>query len=220
MPMLWMRMPGETWPGAAASFVGMWMSMMLPMMLPSVVPVLWRHRMHFGRRIGLVAAGYFGVWGVVGVLVYPVGVALASAQMRFAAFGRVVPFAAAAVVSIAGAWQFTRWKAHSLACCRQALERQHGVSRADADSAWRHGLHLGLRCVSCCGNMMAILLVLGAMDVRAMVVVACAIALERLAPAGERVARVTGVVAMAGGMLLLARSAGFLSTPALLFLMR
>jgi hypothetical protein len=28
MSMAWMRMPGQTWPGAAASFVGMWVVMM------------------------------------------------------------------------------------------------------------------------------------------------------------------------------------------------
>ncbi len=44
MSMAWMRMPGQTWPGAAASFVGMWIVMMVAMMLPSVVPMLWRYR--------------------------------------------------------------------------------------------------------------------------------------------------------------------------------
>src|SRR5262249_7145813 len=31
MSMAWMRMPGQTWPGAAASFLGMWVVMMLAM---------------------------------------------------------------------------------------------------------------------------------------------------------------------------------------------
>src|SRR5471030_2675806 len=57
MSMIWMRMPGQTWPGAAASFLGMWVVMMVAMMLPSLVPMLWRYRqavgtageMHLGR---------------------------------------------------------------------------------------------------------------------------------------------------------------------------
>ena len=44
MSMAWMRMPGQTWPGAAASFLGMWVVMMVAMMLPSLVPMLWRYR--------------------------------------------------------------------------------------------------------------------------------------------------------------------------------
>ena len=38
MSMAWMRMPGQTWPGAAASFLGMWVVMMVAMMLPSLLP--------------------------------------------------------------------------------------------------------------------------------------------------------------------------------------
>ena len=54
MSMAWMRMPGQTWPGAAASFLGMWVVMMVAMMLPSLVTMLWRYR---GRRATLPAAG-------------------------------------------------------------------------------------------------------------------------------------------------------------------
>jgi predicted metal-binding membrane protein len=55
---------------------------------------------------------------------------------------------------------------------------------------------------------MAILLVLGIMDLRAMAIVAAAISVERLAPAGERVARATGAVALVAGLFLIARAAG------------
>jgi predicted metal-binding membrane protein len=37
MSMAWMRMPGQTWPGAAAAFLSMWVVMMAAMMLPSLV---------------------------------------------------------------------------------------------------------------------------------------------------------------------------------------
>jgi predicted metal-binding membrane protein len=49
MSMAWMRMPGQTWPGAAVSFLGMWFVMMVAMMLPSLVPALWRYRQAVGR---------------------------------------------------------------------------------------------------------------------------------------------------------------------------
>jgi predicted metal-binding membrane protein len=52
------------------------------------------------------------------------------------------------------------------------------------------------------------LLVIGVMDLRAMAVVAAAITLERLAPAGRRVARVIGMIIVAAGVLLIARQAG------------
>ena len=49
MSMAWMRMPGQTWPGAAASFLGMWVVMMVAMMLPSLVPMLRRYRQAVDR---------------------------------------------------------------------------------------------------------------------------------------------------------------------------
>ena len=38
--MAWMRMPGQSWLGAAATFIGMWSVMMVAMMLPVLVPML------------------------------------------------------------------------------------------------------------------------------------------------------------------------------------
>ena len=77
-----------------------------------------------------------------------------------------------------------------------------------AGTAWRHGVRLGLHCSHCCAGLMAILLVVGVMDLRAMAVVAAAITVERLAPAGERVARAIGAVAVGAGLFLVARAAG------------
>ena len=76
MSMAWMRMPGQTWPGAAASFLGMWAVMMVAMMLPSLVPMLWRYRQAVGRtgetRLNRLTRtrgrGYFSVWIVHTVL--------------------------------------------------------------------------------------------------------------------------------------------------------
>jgi predicted metal-binding membrane protein len=55
---------------------------------------------------------------------------------------------------------------------------------------------------------MAILLVIGVMDLRAMSVVAAAITIERLAPAGQRVACATGAIAVEVGLVFIVRGAG------------
>src|SRR2546430_869338 len=89
--------------------------------------------------------------------------------------------------------------------CREA--GRDGVP-ADAGTAWRYGLSLGLHCSQCCVGLMAILLVIGVMNVLAMAVVAAAITVERLAPAGERVARATGAAALGAGLFLIVRAAG------------
>jgi predicted metal-binding membrane protein len=214
MSMAWMRMPGQTWAGAAASFLGMWVVMMVAMMLPSLVPMLSRYRQAVGRtgeaRLGrltaLVGLGYFFVWIVVGMAAFPLGAALAAVEMQSPELARAVPIAVGVVVLIAGAFQFTAWKAHHLACCRKAP----GCGRmlpADIGMAWRQGLRLGLHCSYCCAGLTAIPLVIGVMDLRAMAVVTAAVTAERLAPAGERVARAIGAVIVGAGLFRIARAA-------------
>src|SRR5258708_810660 len=213
--MAWMRMPGQSWPGAAASFLGMWVVMMVAMMLPSLIPMLGRYRQavggtggaRLGRLTALVGAGYFFVWTALGVVAFPLGVALAALEMQQPALARAVPIAVGVVVLIAGALQFTVWKAHHLACCREAPGPGHTLP-ADAGTAWRHGLRLGLHCSSCCAGLTAILLVIGVMDLRAMAAAAAALTAEGLAPAGGRGARATGPAAVGVGLFLIARAAG------------
>lgn len=214
MSMAWMRMPGQTWPGAAASFLGMWIVMMMAMMLPSLVPMLSRYRGAVGRtgeaRLGwltaLVGVGYFAVWSAFGVAAYALGIALAELTMQSAALARTVPAAVAVVIVVSGALQFSGWKARHLACCKQTPGHGRGLP-SDAGTAWRRGLRLGVHCASSSAGWMAILLVLGVMDLLVMAVVTAAITAERLAPSGERVARAIGVVVVAAGLFLIARAA-------------
>jgi predicted metal-binding membrane protein len=192
--------------GAAASFVGMWSLMMMPMMLPALVPMLRRYRdavqrtgaPSLGGLTAVVGLAYFAVWAAVGILAYPLDVAMATA-------GTHAPLVVGAVVLMAGALQLSAWKARHLACCRDSLVGRCTLQR-NLGTALRHGFRLGFHCSCSCAGLTVILLVLGMMDLRAMAVVTTAIAFERLAPGGERVARAIGCVVVAGGLFLLARA--------------
>jgi predicted metal-binding membrane protein len=193
----------------------MWVVMMVAMMLPSLMPMLWRYRQavartgetRLGRLTALVGMGYFSVWTAFGMLMFPLGAALAVIEMQQAALARAVPIAVGVLVLIVSGLQCTAWKAHHLACCRESPG--HGcMLPADEGSAWRHGVRLGLHCSCCCAGLTAILLVIGVMDLRAMAGVAAAITVERLAPAGERIAQAIGAVVLGIGLFLIARAAG------------
>lgn len=215
MSMVWMRMPGQTWPGAAASFLGMWTVMMVAMMLPSLVPMLWRYRQavcgsgapRLGWLTALVGMAYFLVWTVFGVALFPLGVMLSAIAMRQPSLSKVVPMAIGLAVLLAGILQLTAWKARRLAHCPDAGECGDPLP-ANAGAAWRHGLRLGVDCAQCCAGLMAIPLVVGIMDLRVMGVVAAAITAERLAVDRLRVARTVGVVVVAAGLVMVARAAG------------
>lgn len=215
MSMAWMRMPGQTWLSAAASFVGMWTVMMVAMMTPSLIPMLQRYReaidgaseTRVGQRTAMAGVGYYVVWNLLGIAVFALGIVLASIEMRFPLLAHAVPAATSGIMVIAGGFQFTRWKAHHLAGCREDTARDH-ATKGHSASAFRHGLRLGVHCAYCCAGLTAILLAVGVMDLRAMILVTGAITAERLAPSGERVARAIGVVAVGAGVLLIVRTAG------------
>ena len=213
--MVWMRMPGQTWAGAAASFLGIWVVMMAAMMLPSLVPLLERYRGAVARTgetrpirlTALVGVGYFFAWTVLGIAAFPVGVALAAIEMQLPALARSAPIAVGVVVVIAGSFQLTAWKARHLASCREVPGHGHTLP-ADAGTAWRHGLHLGSHCIRCCAGLMATYLVIGMMDLRAMAAITAIITGERLASDGERVARAAGLAGLGSGLFLIERAAG------------
>ena len=207
MSMAWMRMPGQSWAGAAGTFLGMWMIMMIAMMLPALLPALRKYRRAVtGPRTNAltarVAGAYFLVWALSGVLVFAIGTALADVEMRMPAIARLVPTLAGLALLIAAALQLSRWKERQLACCRHSsVCRPRGAA---AGSAWRHGLDLGLKCCACCAPLTAMLLVVGVMDLGAMAAASIAIALERLVPQGRRIARVSGVLLIGAGLTMLA----------------
>lgn len=207
MPIAWMPMCGQTWWSFAASFIAMWTVMMAAMMLPSLLPMLRRYRValyltgkpNVDALTALAGLGYFAVWALIGVMVAGLGAALAQLEMTWPVLARGAPVASGAVVLSAGALQFSAWKARQLARCRAVP--------APGRAAWRFGLRLGLRCAGSCAGLTAILLVAGVMDLRAMAAVSAAITLERLAPAGQRMARCVGAVAIGAGLQLMLRAA-------------
>ena len=212
MSMAWMPMGSRL--QSALMFAGMWVAMMVAMMLPSTLPMLllYRRAAHFRgeARVGLlstmVAAGYFGVWTVFGMLAYAAGLAISFAAMKSDAFSRAVPIASGAALIAAGVYQLSPWKSACLKHCRDPLSVVAAHMRGGWRGALRLGIHHGAFCTACCWALMLIQLALGIMEMLVMIVVALVIALEKLLPRGLVVARVTGVLAVAGGFVLAGRA--------------
>ena len=212
MSMAWMRTPGQTWTGATVSFLAMWLVMMVAMMLPSLAPMLYRYRQLLAatqetrrdRLTALAGLGYFFVWALIGLAVFAAGSLMAGTEMEHPALARAVPAGAALVVLIAGALQFTNWKANHLACCREAPGSDCALPQAGA--AWRQGLRFGFHCALSCANLTALLLVFGIMDPRAMAAITACITAERVVPRVDGVARAIGAVVLGAGLLLMMRA--------------
>jgi len=206
MSMMWMRMPGQTWFDSTLAFLWMWTVMMVAMMLPSLVPLLLDYRRsvlytdrarHEGLTV-MVGIGYFFLWALFGAIVYPLGIALADAEMRWSALSRAIPILTGVCLLLTGISQFTPWKANQLGHCRSRSTCAQPLP-SDAWNAWQYGLRLGLHCILCCFGFTLTLLLIGVMDLRAMAIATVAITAERLAPNPRRVAHLIGAVAFMAG---------------------
>jgi predicted metal-binding membrane protein len=205
MSMAWMRMSGQSWPGAAASFLAMWTVMMVAMMSPSLVPMLagYRRSVSSDRLVIVAASGYFAVWTLLGAAVYPPAVLAASMAMRWPLLARSVPLAGGLALLLGGYFQLTSWKARKLARCRADAACP---TASNATGAWRRGVNLGVDCALCCAGFMTTLLVLGVMDLAVMAAVTAGITFERFARRPERAAQIAGVILIATGAVVVARA--------------
>lgn len=192
-------------PGAAA-FVLAWLVMMVAMMLPAVAPVAGLYVV--AARRGVVAAapvflsGYLAVWALSALPAYVVSRAVSEPLMD----GR--PWAARLVgasLVAAGVYQVTPFKQSCLRACRSPLSffLARRSSLSSPATAFLAGVEHGLYCLGCCWALMAVLVVLGGMQLGWALALALVISAEKLLPGGEAVARATaGLCLFLGGALL------------------
>ena len=207
MSMMWMTMPGWTIWSTAAMFLLMWQAMMVAMMFPSSWPMIALYsrvvRSAGERRPGLatflLGLGYFAAWLAFGVLAFTVGFTWAAQAMRSAAASRSATLLAGASLILAGAFQFSPWKDACLKHCRSPLlmlgeSWKRGLPTA-LGIGWRHGIF----CVGCCWALMLIQMILGVMNLSAMILIAAVIAAEKLWKRGPLLARCAGAGAILFG---------------------
>jgi predicted metal-binding membrane protein len=198
-------------PQAAMSFVAFivaWVAMMTAMMFPAVVPVvrLYGRAAANGQAAptAFFVGGYIALWSVVGIPAYFAWSRLDEPLMDGTPWaGRV----AGALAVAAGVYQLTPLKTVCLRHCRSPLSffLRHGKHLDRPTGAIVAGGRHGLFCVGCCWMLMALLIALGTMQLAWMLVLAVLIFLEKAAPLGEQLARVTGVALLVLGVALLAQ---------------
>jgi predicted metal-binding membrane protein len=201
----------------ALTFVVAWTVMMGAMMLPSATPlVLLYHTAARGQALVgrtlrrsldtlLLVAGYLLVWGAFGVPVYLAQQALTWMANLDATFAGYQPFGIAAVLALAGLYQFSPLKRVCLQQCRSPLAFLMQRWRRGASGALRLGVEHGSYCIGCCWGLMVVLMAAGAMGLPWVAAIALVVFAEKLLPGGERSARLIGVLLLSLGALVLLR---------------
>jgi predicted metal-binding membrane protein len=200
----------------ALIFVGGWTLMTVAMMLPTSLPLLlFFERMVRGRRsagwlVAAVIVGYLAVWVIVGaglqILVW-----LLQAGAEQIAWRPAAPrIGAAAILFIAGLYQFSKLKYACLEKCRSPLSflirRWQGGNESLA--ALRLGAEHGLFCVGCCWSLMLLMFVVGAGSLWAMFALGVLMALEKNFSWGRRLSAPFGFLLLAGAVATLLAATG------------
>jgi predicted metal-binding membrane protein len=200
--------------GAAAadpvSLFVMWLLMSAAMMLPTFVPAL-RTFLHLNsagatrpNEAAALIAGYALVW-TAGAMIGAIG------QTALAKAGLVAPDGAsmslwlsAALLLIAGLYQFTHLKATCLAKCRLPLTFFMERWAPGSLRAFRMGLDLGVLCFGCCWALMALAFVGGTMNLIWMGAATLFMVMEKLPDLGRVLTRPAGyLLVLASGAMAL-----------------
>ena len=187
----------------------MWSVMMAAMMLPSATPmvltfaVINRKRGEEARSLFFVA-GYLALWTAFGAMAVTAQWALQSVGLLSPMIVSASAWLSGALLFIAGVFQFTSLKHACLRACRSPLGFLMSEWHEGLLGAWRMGLRHGLYCLGCCWALMALLFVGGVMNILWIGALAALVAIEKLAPKGEQVAQILGVLMIGAGILTLA----------------
>jgi predicted metal-binding membrane protein len=177
-----------------------WLLMLAAMMLPTTLPLLQRfHYMLSTRRdrtglVTLLISGYLIAWAAFGLVAHFLDLSVHMVVRRTAWLPAHGWLLGAAVLLVAGAFQFTQLKYYCLDRCRAPLgfivKHWHGV-RPRLEAFWL-GLDHGVYCVGCCWAIMLLMFVVGTGNVGWMLIVAAVMALEKNAPWGRKLGKPLG----------------------------
>jgi predicted metal-binding membrane protein len=191
---------------SVAVFMAMWVTMMVAMMFPTIAPIVLLHRMVMRRRgagvapTAAFASGYLAIWVAVGFV--PLAMLVG---FRHVADGSTwVPRAGGIVLVLAGLYQFTRWKDACLRACRTPLSflMTHDFGAGPA-GAFRVGVSHGLYCLGCCWALMAVLFVVGLMNLAWMAAIAVVFLAEKNWRHGVGLTKLAGAAVVGFGVVVL-----------------
>ena len=198
-------------------FVAGWTLMTAAMMLPTSLPLvalfhaLTRQRANRPQLVGLLLAGYLGVWTLFGLLAHLGDLLVHQAIERSAWLGDRSWLIGAATLLVAGAYQFTPLKYHCLEQCRSPLSfiTGHWRGQRERRQALVLGLHHGLYCLGCCWSLMLLMFAVGVGNLGWMLVLGAVMAAEKNLPWGRHLSAPLGLALLAAGLLVaLAPTAG------------
>ena len=201
-----MPMPPRWTPATFALTFAMWAVMMVGMMLPSATPMiltfsaLRRRKAEAAARFPpafLFAFGYLLTWSGFSLLATLLQWTLDQLAQLSPMLTTTNATLGGALFLLAGLYQLTPLKQACLRHCRSPFAFLFNRWRDGWTGALRMGLDHGAYCLGCCWLLMALLFVVGVMNLLWVAAIALFAFAEKLLRGGAWIARISGV-AMAG----------------------
>ncbi len=191
------------------SVAGMWAVMMAAMMLPTMVPTLRNYEDLIvsanGTRLGWlgVLLGYSTVWVIFSILISSTQLALLYLNI-IDLMGRAKSlWLSAALLVVAGAFQFTRAKEVCHGVCHSPMSYFVGYWKTGFVGGVRMGLSLGGYCVGCCWLFMLLGFAGGVMNFLWMGLATLMMVLEKLPQVGHFLVKPLGLLLILGGSIII-----------------
>jgi len=203
--------------GNALLYVLLWGVMMVAMMFPAIVPVVGLFSTIAGRKreqgvpftpAWVFVAGYLVLWTLAGGVGYTVDLAIQSLPEVFPALRTYGLVIGGLTLIAAGVYQLTPLKYLCLSQCRSPMGFLLTSWRDGALGAFRMGLHHGAYCLGCCWSLMAVLFVVGTMNLAWMGILSMVIFVEKIVPHGVEMGKATGLALIALGLAMMGLEPG------------
>jgi predicted metal-binding membrane protein len=191
----------------------MWIVMMVAMMLPTAGPMILTFatisRGQKQKKQPYVNTFVF----VFGYIIVSVGYSLLATFLQWWLYTHAMLTSLGAsnsyilsgiLLCVAGFYQWSNLKHACLRFCRNPFNFLMGNWREGGTGALYMGLKHGLLCTGCCWALMALMFVGGVMNLLWMVVITAIILIEKVAPKGDRFAKIAGVAMITGGIYFIA----------------
>lgn len=190
-----------------AMWAAMSAGMMLPTTLPAVLTLAGIQRAGAGRggsalHVAWFVGGYLAVWLGFSAVAAALQVMLQAGALGLAPSGAPAGWLGGALLLGAGIYQWTPWKDACLRQCRMPMTFFMSRWRDGAAGAWRMGLDHGAYCLGCCWLLMALMLVVGVMNLWWMALLTVGMLAEKIAPGGRLLGRAVGVGLVVWGLAL------------------
>ena len=191
----------------------MWAVMMAAMMVPSAAPMIRAFlTVNHGRQaagrplvpVGFFLFGYLTVWTAYSAAATLAQWGLHKAALLSTAMAATSPILNGGLLIAAGIFQWTPFKRACLKGCRSPLSFLMSEWRNGTYGAFVMGLRHGAYCLGCCWILMALLFVVGVMNLFWVVAISLFVMAEKTLARGEWFGRFGGVLLVGAGVAMMA----------------